>query len=104
MHGGRATWVFIAFQHNEHQIGEAKELSIKMGFQNFMFRRNNRSILTDGVKRKPTAPPVKKIQQKMFDKFEQSNETPSYVPQTSKLKKWTESGFKDTGCGIQCKV
>ena len=30
----------------------------------------------------------------MFDKFEQSNETPSYVPQTSKLKKWTESGLK----------
>ena len=30
----------------------------------------------------------------MFDKFEQSNETPSYVPQTSKLKKWTRSGLK----------
>ena len=99
--GGRATWVFIAFQHNEHQIGEAKELSIKMGFQNFMLRRNNRSILTDGVKRKPTAPPVKKIQQQMFDKF---GGTPNYVPQSNELKKWTESAFKDTGCGIQCKA
>ena len=36
--------------------------------------------------------------------MKQSNETPSYVPQTSKLKKWTESAFKDTGCGIQCKA
>ena len=98
--GGRATWVFIAFQHNEHQIDEARELAKKIGFKKFELRRNNRTILVDGVIREPRIPPVKKIQQQMLDKF---GGTPSYVPQKNELKKWTESTFKESGCGIKCK-
>ena len=91
--GGRAEWVFIAFQHNEHQIDEARELAKKMGFKKFHLRRNNRT----GQGR---TPPVKKVQQKMFDKF---GGTPSYVPQKNELKKWTESTYQSSGCGIKCK-
>jgi len=34
--GGFAEWDFLIFEHNEHQIDEAKELSKKMGFVNFV--------------------------------------------------------------------
>lgn len=33
--GARAHWVFIPFQHNEHQIEEARTLSDRMGFARF---------------------------------------------------------------------
>jgi hypothetical protein len=33
--GGLATWKFIDFSHNHHQIEEARELAEKMGFKNF---------------------------------------------------------------------
>ena len=92
--GGHAIWVFIAFQHNEHQIEEAKKLAQKMGFKRFILRRNNRSDTKERIA------PVKKIQQQMFDKF---GGTPNYFPQKNELKKWTESTFNESGCGIQCK-
>lgn len=34
-HGGYATWQFIPWQHNEHQIKDCMVLSQKMGFQKF---------------------------------------------------------------------
>ena len=33
--GGNATWQFIVFDHNEHLLEEAKEISDKEGFKNF---------------------------------------------------------------------
>jgi MoaA/NifB/PqqE/SkfB family radical SAM enzyme len=33
--GGIATWEYLIFKHNEHQINEARELSKKLGFQYF---------------------------------------------------------------------
>jgi MoaA/NifB/PqqE/SkfB family radical SAM enzyme len=43
--GGKASWQFIIFPWNEHQVEEAKQLSIRMGFKNFM-SRHDRSIAT----------------------------------------------------------
>jgi len=40
--GGAATWQFIAFQHNQHQIDQAKDLSKSMGFMNFRLMGSNR--------------------------------------------------------------
>ena len=40
--GGVAHWQFIAFRHNEHQIKDAKELSVRLGFADFLIRRTNR--------------------------------------------------------------
>jgi len=33
--GGKAEWQFIIFEHNKHQIKEAEELSMNMGFNKF---------------------------------------------------------------------
>jgi MoaA/NifB/PqqE/SkfB family radical SAM enzyme len=40
--GGIAHWDFIVFEHNEHQVDEARELAIKMGFKNFNVKRTTR--------------------------------------------------------------
>lgn len=34
--GGNATWFFIRFKHNQHQVKEARKLSAEYGFKNFM--------------------------------------------------------------------
>lgn len=40
--GGIAHWDFIVFEHNEHQIEEARTLAKQMGFQNFNIKRTGR--------------------------------------------------------------
>jgi MoaA/NifB/PqqE/SkfB family radical SAM enzyme len=40
--GGTAQWQFIVFQHNEHQINEAKELSVQLGFKDIKFMYSDR--------------------------------------------------------------
>lgn len=42
--GGTADWEFIVFQHNEHQIDEARELARSMGFRHFRTRRTGRFL------------------------------------------------------------
>lgn len=38
--GGRAIWKWIVFDHNRHQLDEARELAAKMGFHAFRHVRN----------------------------------------------------------------
>ena len=38
--GGRATWKYIIFDHNAHQVEQARKLSQELGFDNF-FTTNN---------------------------------------------------------------
>lgn len=40
--GGKAQWNYIVFEHNEHQIDEARQLSVAMGFENFLSRSTGR--------------------------------------------------------------
>ena len=40
--GGRAQWNYIVFKHNEHQVEQAKKLSKKYGFFNFLPRKTGR--------------------------------------------------------------
>jgi sulfatase maturation enzyme AslB (radical SAM superfamily) len=37
--GGNAVWDYLIFEHNEHQIEEARQKSIKMGFSKFLQKR-----------------------------------------------------------------
>ena len=43
--GGNAGWQYLIFPWNEHQVMDAKALSVKMGFNEFM-SRHDRSIAT----------------------------------------------------------
>lgn len=40
--GGRAEWDYLVFNHNEHQVEEARALSKKMGFKEFFVRKTGR--------------------------------------------------------------
>ena len=40
--GGRARWEFIIFDHNQHQIEEARELAKKMRFDDFRTKKTGR--------------------------------------------------------------
>ena len=40
--GGKAIWEMLAFKHNEHQIKDAKQLSIDLGFSTFRIKKANR--------------------------------------------------------------
>lgn len=40
--GGNAQWDFIVFKHNEHQVEQARKLSVKLGFNIFQIKRTNR--------------------------------------------------------------
>jgi MoaA/NifB/PqqE/SkfB family radical SAM enzyme len=40
--GGTAEWDYLVFAHNEHQIQQAAQLAIDMGFKKFFIRRTSR--------------------------------------------------------------
>jgi len=40
--GGYAIWDYLVFGHNEHQIEEARQLSIKLGFKEFIVKKTGR--------------------------------------------------------------
>lgn len=40
--GGIAHWDFIVFEYNQHQVEEARNLAIEMGFKNFNIKRTTR--------------------------------------------------------------
>jgi len=40
--GGRARWDYIVFAHNEHQVDEAEQLSKKMNFEKFQYKKSAR--------------------------------------------------------------
>ena len=40
--GGKAQWNYIVFEHNEHQVELARQLSIDMGFETFLPRSTGR--------------------------------------------------------------
>lgn len=42
--GGRARWDFLIFEHNQHQVEEAKELSQTMGFEKFVAKKTGRFV------------------------------------------------------------
>ena len=50
--GGIAHWEYIVFEHNEHQVDSARELSKQLGFDNFQVKKTGRfySSLTGQVK------------------------------------------------------
>jgi pyruvate-formate lyase-activating enzyme len=66
--GGKAQWNYIVFEHNEHQVDEAKQLSVNMGFESFLSRNTGRFFhhgrieeLTSWPSKDYTLTPPKKV-------------------------------------------
>lgn len=47
--GGRARWDYLIFQHNEHQVDAAEELSQTMGFERFQKKKSGRFITAHSI-------------------------------------------------------
>jgi len=48
--GGRSNWQFIVFEHNEHQLEDAKKRAVDEGFKNFKTIISHRKDTKGGVK------------------------------------------------------
>ena len=87
--GGRAEWKFLIFQHNEHQINQARDLATKLNFSSFQALESNRYILTNSFDvynkdgtishtlRPPTSNKIKQIDVSLIKKYEQAIATVS---------------------------
>ncbi|SVC76683.1 uncharacterized protein METZ01_LOCUS329537, partial [marine metagenome] len=47
--GGIASWQFIEFEHNKHQIEEAKQLAKELGFKEFRLVSSTRPTMTENL-------------------------------------------------------
>lgn len=45
--GGRARWDFLIFQHNEHQVDKAEQLSKEWGFERFTKKKTGRFVTSE---------------------------------------------------------
>ena len=49
--GGRARWDFLVFEHNQHQVEEAEQLSKEWGFERFVAKKTGRFITAQSDKK-----------------------------------------------------
>ena len=49
--GGRARWDFLIFEHNQHQVDEAKALSETWGFERFVAKKTGRFVTSKSQKK-----------------------------------------------------
>lgn len=42
--GGRARWDFLVFEHNQHQVEQAEQLALAMGFEKFVAKKTGRFV------------------------------------------------------------
>ena len=54
--GGRAQWNYIVFQHNEHQVEQARELAASMKFHNILVRKTGRFLNHTSMEEMPIWP------------------------------------------------
>lgn len=46
-HGGNASWQFIVFRHNQHQIDQARNMAKDLKFKEFLVKKSHRFPITD---------------------------------------------------------
>jgi len=71
--GGKAQWDFLVFEHNEHQVDEAKKLAKEIGFKSFRLRITNRWKYNNYDKSCNELQPSKIYKNEFLDKFESIN-------------------------------
>jgi MoaA/NifB/PqqE/SkfB family radical SAM enzyme len=65
--GGNAQWQFIIFPWNKHQVDEARDMSKRLGFNEFKSRNDRSGVSEEGLKE------IQKIQQKNVRRKEGSD-------------------------------
>ena len=105
--GGRARWDFIIFEHNEHQVEEARKLSEKWGCEKFITKKTGRFFSSVKNKGKEThqAQNKKGKETTLLSKpKEEKNINVSLQKETQLIKTYGSMlDYYDT-CKIKCKV
>ena len=61
--GGKARWDYLIFDHNQHQVEEARKLSEEIGFESFVAKKTGRFITANSKKKEKHQAVNKKGQQ-----------------------------------------
>ena len=103
--GGRARWDFLIFEHNQHQVEEAREISERMGFERFVSKKTGRFVTASSEKKESHQAVDKKgnktAQLKKPDEKYQNQAIKQY--DQVKSKHGTMDAYYDRA-EIQCKV
>ena len=104
--GGRARWDFIIFQHNEHQLEDAKKLSKNLGFEKFVAKKTGRFFTaTNKGKETHQAKNKKGKETTLLSKpKQQKNINLSLLKEKNLIKQYGSMMEYYNNCKIKCKV
>ena len=112
--GGRARWDYIVFAHNEHQVDQAEDLSKKMGFERFQYKKSarffsnvsgvtkemhqatNRKGVATALLQAPTNPKYRNSVIDEISKFAKGQEVVKILPsKVADIEMYPQSFYKD---------
>ncbi len=108
--GGNASWQFIEFEHNKHQIEEAKQLAKELGFKEFRLVSSTRPTMTENlehIRKDDKVSALSNRKNKDFDKWMvkqgRLNDNTSIKKKKPKIKEqsWAKMNEKDTKSSVQ---
>lgn len=103
--GGIAKWHFLVFEHNQHQVEEAKALSEKMGFDSFLAKKTGRFVNTkQEPKEVHLATHRKKDEVLVFRKPDETFQNEALKTQGALLSKYGSMPKYYDDVKINCKV
>jgi MoaA/NifB/PqqE/SkfB family radical SAM enzyme len=104
--GGRARWDYLIFQHNEHQVDEAEELSQTMGFERFQKKKSGRFITAHNISKDAHQAKNRKGEDTaVIAKPEQESNQNTALTKQSEIEK-TYGSMREyyDSCTVKCKV
>ncbi len=103
--GGRARWDFLIFEHNQHQVEEAKKLSEEWGFEKFIAKKTGRFITAKSEKKdKHQAVDKKGNKTTELKKPDKKYQNAAIKKQDQIVKKYTSMDTYYDLVPIKCKV
>lgn len=103
LNGGRARWDFLVFEHNQHQVDEAKILSEKMGFEKFIVKKTGRFITASSELKNEHIVKNKK-QETVIKKPKEEYVNSALLSQKDIIKKYSSMDDYYDKTNIKCKV
>jgi MoaA/NifB/PqqE/SkfB family radical SAM enzyme len=98
--GGHAEWAYIVFEHNQHQVGTAKQIAAELGFEKFTTKNSSRFVgdtdfevydkagNTVDILRPPTNTVIKFLDKKIIENYKEivkNTEIDCYVLKTKEV-------------------
>jgi hypothetical protein len=103
--GGRARWDFLIFEHNQHQVNEAKLLSEQWGFEKFVAKKTGRFITGKGIaKQSHQAIDRKGINTTLIQKPKEEYQNSALKKHDNVVKKYGTIDEDHDSVEIVCKV